>query len=162
LVRPTINSRKHIGQFSTTAVAGLAINKVLLADSRQSPNTALADQVQVGAIIKAVYLEFWILSDDNAISSTTLNLQKKPSGASNMTFNDSILLQNYNGKNDVFYITQGLTGDNGTNPTPFIRGWFKIPKGKQRMAFGEQLVLNISAITNGISFCGFFLYKEYY
>ncbi len=157
-----INSRKHIVQIPIATVASTALAKILLAESVQDVDQTIASDVQVGATVKAVYIELWLLAEGTATSSVNVNFQKKPSGAGNMTATQAGALHTFAGKNDVFYITQGVAGDENTNPVSFLRGWFKIPKGKQRMAFGEQLVLNITALAIATQFCGVVIYKEYF
>ena len=157
-----INSRKHLVQITPTTATIGTISKILIAEAKQDVTGTDPNDVQVGALVKAVWVEIWVLGIDNQPSSTTVNFHKKPPGAANMSYSNSIALHTYSGKNDVFYVTQGLVGDANTNPVPFFRGWIKVPKGKQRMALGDQLVVNISGISNGVEFCGVFIFKEYY
>jgi len=43
-----------------------------------------------------------------------------------------------------------------------MRGWYKIPKTKQRFGLGDRLVLQIASQgTDALDFCGFATYKEY-
>ncbi len=121
----------------------------------------ISNEVEEGATIKAVYVEMWITSDDVTQSSFTITLEKIPAGAGAMTYAESITLQSYPNKKNIFYKTMGLVAPKLEPPLPIIRQWFKIPKGKQRFGLGDTLRLNISGITDGINFCGFYTYKEY-
>jgi len=78
-----------------------------------------------------------------------------------MNYANSIALDSYVNKKNILYTTMGLVGPNDEQPLPIIRQWFKIPKGKQRMGSNDTIKLNISAITNGLNYCGFSTNKEY-
>ncbi len=159
-MRPRVNTRKHIVQFSLGSTASGAITKLKLAESVAAP--AATDEVVVGSIISAMYIEMWITSDDAAAGTTIATFQKKPPGAGNMTAAQSALLNDYDGKSSVLETHMGLLGPNVQVPIPVFKHWVKIPKGKQRMELGAQLVLNLHGQSNGLSFCGFVIYKEQY
>ena len=162
MVRPTITSEKHINQSSQQTLTGPGtIVAVNLATAKHAVDPASANDVPVGATIKAVYVELWILAEGNAIGATTVTVEKLISGSGSMSFGNSSALHNYDNKNNIFYSTQGIMGEANTNPTPFVRQWIKIPKGKQRWSLGDKLVINISAITSDITFCGLYIYKAY-
>lgn len=121
----------------------------------------MATEVEVGAVVKAVYVEIWVTSDDTAQSSLSASVEKVPRLTDLMTFAESQGVHDYFNKNNIFYITQGLVTPNIQSGVPFLRGWFKIPKGKQRMDKESAIVLNLSAITNGLTVCGVFIFKDY-
>ena len=159
-MRPRVNTDKHIVQFSLGATASGAITKLKLAESVAAP--AAADECRIGSIITAIYIEMWITSDDAAAGTAICTFQKKPPGAANMSTADSAALNAYVGKSTVFETHMGLLGPNVQVPIPVFKHWLKIPKGKQRMELGAQLVLNLHGQSNGLSFCGFVIYKEQY
>ncbi len=164
MARPTINSRKHIIQFSPIVVAAGGINPITLAEAVQDLGVGTtANKVAVGSVIKAIWVELWALSDTaTAVGSTNITIEKLPSGLADMSFGNSQAIFVYPNKNNIFYMTQGLVGEeNGGTPIPFLRQWIKIPKGKQRMSLGDKLKLNVAGIT-GISFCTINIYKEYF
>ncbi len=162
-MKPIIQSRKHYIQVNLTTETTLAtINaeQIILAVAPSAVNTA--KEVETGSIVKAVYVEMWLTSDDTAGSSFVMSLEKVDGGVpAAMTYTQSIDLENYVNKKNILYTTMGLVGPNDEQPLPLIRQWFKIPKGKQRFGLGDTFRLNISAITNGLTWCGFFTYKEY-
>ncbi len=162
-MRPPIQSEKHIVQVTPTTVAASAIGKILVLEAKQLADvtTAPAD-VRAGAIVKAVYLEFWATSDDATQSSLIWCVYKKPTGAGNMTFAQLNALNAFDGKQNVLLTGQGLVAPNTQLPTPIFRGWVKIPKGKQRMGLGDQLNVNVAGIANGGTFCGLAIYKAYF
>ncbi len=162
-MRPPINSEKHIVQVTPTTVAAAAIGKILVLDAKQLPDvTLVASDVRAGAVVKAVYLEFWATSDDSTQSSLIWCFYKKPQGAANMTFAQLNALHTFDGKNKVLLTGQGLVSASGGLPTPIFRGWVKIPKGMQRMANGDQLNVNVAGIANGGTFCGLAIFKAYF
>ena len=159
-MRAPIHSKKHYIQKSLTTVVGGAINITQLAVATDVPGGADFD-VLTGAIIKAVYVEMWVRSTEASPGTVLVSLIKTPD-LQTVTFADQTALNDYANKKNVFYHTQGLSNDNNADAIPFVRQWFKIPKGKQRFGLGDQLRLCISsqaAIDNVI--CGFATYKEY-
>ncbi len=104
----------------------------------------------------------WLLAGSQQPGSFQLTLEKISSNAPDMTHNDSTLLHDYGNKKNILYTTQGLVGDANTNPSPLLRQWFKIPKGKQRFGLGDKLNLNLSSFAENITSCGVIIYKEYY
>jgi len=162
-LRAPITSVKHYVQLSLANVALGAISKVAIADAVDVQNIAAVSEVREGSVIKAVYVELWVTSDDATQSSGTVTLEKKPAQTPAMTAGQSSALMTYPNKKNILYTTQGLFASKTVgNPIPIMRGWFKIPKGKQRFGFDDQLVLNLHAVSDGLNFCGFFVYKEYY
>ena len=161
-MRPRVHTEKHIVQRSLFAIVTGTISNIALARSVSTPAAASILDVREGCIITAVYVEMWVTSDDNAAGTVITTLEKVPSNAPSMTAADSADLNGYQNKNNILYTQMGLIPNNDTYPMVVIRGWFKIPKGKQRFALGDELVLNVHAQSNGISACGTILYKEQY
>ncbi len=116
-------------------------------------------EVATGSVLKAIYVELWLTSDDTSGSSFAVSLEKLPGSSVAMGYAKSIALDTYQNRKNIFYLTQGLVGPNDEQPIPVMRGWFKIPKGKQRMGENDKWNLNISAISNGLTWCGFALAK---
>ncbi len=160
-MRATVNSNKHYVQEPLTAIASGANANVLVAQSVEATLANQAFEVRSGSVIKAVYLEFWVKDDSNVQGNVLLSFLKT-TDLQSPTSTDMITLHNYTNKKNVFYHTQGLTNNDTSNAIPFIRGWYKIPKGKQRMGLGDSLFVAITAQTSGQVYCGFATYKEYY
>ena len=156
-----INSRKHIVQLSPTTIAFGAIRNQQIVSAVDTADSSVAIEVDVGASVKAVFVELWVTSDDTAQSSAIITLEKVPRVTDLMTFAEAGGLHDYFNKNNIYYITQGITTPNVQSAVPFLRGWFKIPKGKQRMDKESAIVLNIAALTNGLTVCGTMVYKSY-
>jgi len=160
-MKPIVQSTKHYVQQSRSQVATVAITNIDISHAVVMASNNLVDEVLEGSLIKAVYVEMWILDTSND-GSFVLTLEKVNGGMPAMTFASINALGFYANKKNVFYTTQGLSPNNGVgNPIPIIRQWFKIPKGKQRQGLGDKLVLNIANNgLNDLEFCGFFTYKE--
>ncbi len=159
MVRPTINSEKHIIQQSVETVVFGNRKIVEIADATASPT--LNQDVRIGSEIKAVFLEYWLNGTGAQQTSQVAMFLKVPADAPIATtdLND---LHKYANKKNIFYTTQGLVGDSNSNPIPIIRQWIKIPKGKQRMGQGDKLIFAIIGLTADVDICGLSVYKEYF
>ncbi len=164
-MRAPINSNKHYVHQTLSTIASGAITGRSVINSVVAPATASADEVRQGAIVKAVYIEIWLLGGEASGTNTqfTVALEKRPNGAPAMTAANIVNLGAYPNKSNVLYVTNGVLGSDqgGQGSVPVLRSWFKIPKGKQRMALSDRVVCNISAVTNELILCGLFIYKEY-
>ncbi len=159
-----INTNKHfISQTIATITSGSISNKVVI-DAVVAPAASNTTDVTEGAVIKAVYIEFWLASKGAGGEPAMFNLtvERLNADATAMTFTNSVNLQSYANKKNILYTTQGIIGSFNAGPTtPIIRNWIAIPKGKQRFGFQDKLMLNISATAQAIYNCGIFIYKEY-
>ncbi len=159
-MRPPIVSRKHYVQVSlATVLAGASLATRLV--FAVVPNAVDQEfEVAEGAIVKAIYVEMWVRAGNTAPGSTLVTVVKTKDGQT-PTFADMTALHDYNNKANVFYHTQGLTNDQDADAIPFVRQWIKIPKGKQRMAFGDSWWVMVSAQAIDNIICGFATYKSY-
>ncbi len=163
MVRATVNSTKHYVQQSLASVLGSAILDIGIATAVNAPSANTAAEVREGCIIKAVFIEMWIRGSELSPGSVLVSFYKRSGGDTAMTAVEQASLFTYDNKKNIFYHTQGLTNDTDADAIPFIRQWFKIPKGKQRFGLNDKLSLSIfaqGAIDQVI--CGFFVYKEYF
>ncbi len=161
-MRPTINTEKHMVQFSLGAVGSGALSALVIAVGTQTPTPAVATHVREGGKISAVYIEMWASSDDATSGTCIATLERAPGGLGLMTAADSAALDAYDNKKNVLHTFMGLTPSNIQYPMAILKGWFKIPKGKQRFGIGDVLRLNLHGQSNGLAFCGFAVYKEQY
>ncbi len=159
-MRPVVNTEKHIIQNSFFTVASGALTSIVISQAVAAPTSR--EHVREGAKISAIYLEYWITTDDGVIGTTITTMEKRPAGAAVMTAAQSALLNDYLNKKNVFYTQMGLTPPNVMYPMSTIKGWFKVPKSKQRQGLGDKIVINFHGQSNGINVCGFALYKEQY
>ncbi len=161
-MRPPIHSVKHYLQQSLATVAGGLLVNFTIAKARAVQSITNNEDVVEGAVIKAVFVEMWVRSTELSPGTVLVSLVKVPGIGAAPIFADVVNLNDYDNKKNVLYHTQGLTNENSTSAVPFVRQWFKIPKGKQRFGLDDRLILSIAsqaAIDNVI--CGFATYKEY-
>ncbi len=162
-MRPVVNTEKHYIQVSLSSIASGALLATKLIEAEQTPAAAAPEEVREGAKISAVYIEMWIQTDDAALGSSIITIEKLSGAAdSNMAAGDSAALNSYDNKKNIFYTQMGLTPNNVTYPTMVVKGWFKIPKSKQRFGLQDRLMLNVHAQSNGLTICGFATFKEQY
>ncbi len=161
-MKAPIHSTKHYVQTSLTTVAASSIDTTVLISAVATPDKNIVSEVEEGAIVKAIFIERWILGASAGATQIT-TLAKFPSGQTPFSTTEMAALGSADNKKNVFYTTQGLSSNDGiAGPIPIIRQWFKIPKGKQRFGLGDTLELQTfsqAAVANDI--CGFALYKEY-
>ncbi len=161
-MRPTVHTEKHIVQLSLAAIASGASLNFLVIESKQAPVAATAADVREGAIVSAIYVEMWGTSDDTAAGSTVHALERRPSGRAAASAAQMGSLNAYDNKKNILHIGMGLIGPNTQYPANLVKGWFKIPKGKQRFGIGDKMSFNMLAQSNGMAVCGFAIYKEQY
>ncbi len=163
MVRPQVNSSKHYIQKSLSTITGGAIDVDTLAKGVAVNDLNLNTEVREGSIIKAIYLEYWLRSSSTAPATMLITLYKKSGGDTNMTTAESADLTAYDNKKNIFYHTQGLLNDQDANAIAFLRGWFKIPKSKQRFGLNDDLQIAFhEQSTVDAVICGFATYKEYF
>ncbi len=81
-----------------------------------------------------------------------------------MTTAQMAALHDYDNKKNILFTSQALSPIDESMMIPVMRGWYKIPKGKQRMGLGDQLKISIrnnNATAIDVNFCGLVIYKEY-
>ncbi len=160
-MRPIINSEKRISQvtLSSSLMGVVANNKIV--DCVQDPNLALASNVAPGTIVKAVYVEIWLLGAGQQPTTFTAMIYKTNSNAGSIDATEMTDVNAYTNKKNIFEMHQGIVGDANANPTPVFRNWIKIPKGKQRFGLGDVLRFSVKSITEDTEFCGLFIFKVY-
>ncbi len=163
-MRAPITSRKHIFQISQATVAQAAIVQSEFANALEGQRSQ-PSHVAEGAIIKACYIEFWLSQDSaSTVGSYTVILYKNPGNNAQVTSTQMAALHDYDNKKNILFTAQGLLTPNDGGQIPVLRGWYKIPKGKQRMGLGDALeivVRNNNATAIDINLCGLVVYKEY-
>lgn len=161
MVKPMVHSEKHIVQFSLANVVGGALSTLILANAVPVADKNIPSEIEEGSSVKAIYVEMWVTGDDSVQGSGIFTVEKLVSGPTAMTAAESGSLNSYSNKKNIFATHMGLVGPNTQVPQPIFREWIAIPKGKQRMGLDDFLVLNMHGQSDGITLCGFALYKEY-
>jgi len=162
-MKAIVNSVKHIAQGSLTTIDSGNILNVTIAKTVNAEPINPTDVV-VGSVIKAVFIEYWLLGSSAQPVVTTWTLEKVPNDGTPMTFLQNQELDKYSNKRNILKLGQGIVGDSNSNPIPVVREWVKIPKGKQRFAQGDALYFNVSSLgeaQNDLEICGVSVYKEY-
>ncbi len=161
-MKAPIVSRKHIVQHTQTNVTSGSVATQIECTSVHMQDVNANNEVVEGSVVKAIFLEYWIIGSTNE-GSFNLIVEKAQGLQANPSFTNMTTLDAYANKKNVLFISQGLVStDGGGNPTPVLRQWIKIPKGKQRMGFGDKIRVTIAAIgAETLTFCGFVVYKDY-
>ncbi len=163
-MRPVIKSKKHYVQISQATVSQAAAVGTAIVEAKEATST-VPSVTEEGAIVKSCYVEFWVSQDSaSVVGSYTVILLKNPGGSNNPTAADMAALHDYDNKKNILFTAQGLLTPNDGGQVPVLRGWYKIPKGKQRFGLGDKLqvfVRNNNATAIDINFCGLAVYKEY-
>ncbi len=145
------------------AVATGVLNARTFVHAVVAPATGNAEDVKEGSLVKAIFVEMWILSGGNTGTSSqfTLAIEKRPGNTPAMTAAQLVNLGAYNNKKNVLYMTQGVISGKDTNSIVVIRNWLKIPKGKQRFGLDDRIVVNFTPTGSTTQICGFVTFKEY-
>jgi len=125
-------------------------------------NPANAPHVRVGAVVKAIYVELWFQGEGMVTGTSIALIEKSISDLTDPTVVQMLDLDGYPNKKNVLWTHQGLSSDQNTNAVPVLRGWLKIPKGKQRFGLEDSLDIQMLAQVDGFNFCGLAIFKEYY
>ncbi len=163
-MKAPIHSKKHIFQISQSTVAQAAVANSSFIQAIEGAATSPI-HVEEGALVKACYVEFWVSQDSaSTVGSYTVILSKDPGGNAGTTSAQMAALHDYDNKKNILFTGQGLLTPNDGGQVPVMRGWYKIPRGKQRMGLGDVMRIslrnnNLTAID--INFCGLVLFKEY-
>ncbi len=162
LVAPIVTI-KHMTNHENAKVLTTAVRNIEIANAVPQQSVVSTTDVVEGSIIKAVYLELWLHSIASAGEDTKFQFvfEKVQGDATPITFTQMNTLMVYPNKKNIFYSSQGVLGDLTTPSIPIVRNWFKIPKGKQRMGQGDELVMTVSATAFDIDTCGLSIFKEY-
>ncbi len=161
-MRAPIHSIKHYVQKSLTTVLAGAVNVTNII--RAEPVDLVNDVFEVveGSIIKAVYVEMWIRTNDTSAGTFVMIIEKRPGiQPGEVSTTDMAALGDYENKKNVLYATQGLSNVTTNVATPIFKGWIKIPRSKQRFGLKDRLVMTVFAQALDQNICGFYTYKEY-
>ncbi len=159
-----IHSIKHYVHQTNDFVSSGSILSQDVVHAVVAPATGNAEDVTEGAIVKAVYLERWILNSGatDTFCTFTLMVEKMPGNGTPITAAQMLNLGAYPNKKNILYTTQGALASavDGAQGVPVIRNWVLIPKGKQRMGLDDEIVVTIHAL-GSVQICGITTYKEY-
>ncbi len=161
-MRPVVHSEKHYVQTSLSTIAAGAKLDITLIEAVQVLNKNLVSEIVEGAVVKAVYIELWVLGSTSGATQITA-LTKFEAGAAPFSVAQLAAIGTTGNKKNTLFVSQGLASNDGiANPINVMRGWYKIPKSKQRFGLLDTLELQIFAQgAAALDICGFATYKEY-
>ncbi len=163
-MRPIIQSKKHIFQIAQGTTAQAVTSSFVAIDAIEGAPSQ-PQHISEGAIVKACYVEMWVNQDSTSVTgSYQFVIAKDPGGNAGMTSGQMAALHDYDNKKNILFTAQGLLGPDDSGIVPIVRGWYKIPKGKQRFGLGDILRIslrnsNLTAVD--INHCGLVIFKEY-
>ncbi len=162
MVRPMVHSRKHFVQVSLQTVTASTIDTTDVVNAVALEDVNTVSEVPEGSTIKACYMEMWLRTQSTSPGSFVAVLYKNQGGAGNINTTEIAALGDYDNKKNVLQTWQGLLNDQDADAVAIARGWYKIPKSKQRFGLGDKLQFSVFAQgALDITQCGFFTYKEY-
>ncbi len=161
-----INSIKHYVHMANSTIASGAVRNQILVDAVTVASAgANAFDVTEGSLVKAVHMDYWVLNEGASGVNTQFIgiLEKVPTGQAGATAGELVNLGAYSNKKNILNSFQGNLGAtiDGVQSLPYMQGWFKIPKGKQRFGLGDSLVLSLLSTGVSVAICGLSTYKEY-
>ncbi len=160
-MKAPIVSRKHIVQHTITQVTTGTVTTLRECHGLAVQNVDAPNEVVEGSLLKAVFVELWIIGTFN-LGSYIVIVEKSPAGNPDPTFTEMSTLDAYENKKNILFTSQGLIAEDNQNPTPVLRQWIKIPKGKQRFGLQDKLKINIASLSaEDVQFCGMTIYKSY-
>jgi len=160
-MKPVIHSIKHLVQSPIDQITTGTAENIIIIQSVLQTSANLSNEVQEGAVVRAVFVEMWLENQSN-LGHAIVILEKVQDTQAGATFTEMGSLFTYGNKKNILFTHEGLTANDAIgNPVPVVRQWFKIPKGKQRFGLGDRLMLTISnPSSNDLNRCGLFIYKE--
>ncbi len=156
-----IVTEKHYQQNSVFTVAAGAVGTQDVVRAVKVLNKNLDFEVEEGNIVKAVYLEYWVSTNDTTPGSVIFTVEKLPAAAALPNSTTMADLGSYTNKKNILFTFMGLTNSISNTVIPVIKNWLLIPKGKQRFGLDDRLVLSWMSQTGTLKVCGFATFKEH-
>lgn len=155
-----IKSIKHYVHTVATGVAsGGLLSVTIVSAIARGQAIANSFEVQEGAVIKAVFCEYWIKAD-NPNFTVAAAIVKRPANVAGPTAANLATMGGYANKKNVLEFHQGLA-PSGDQVMALYRHWIKIPKGKQRFGLLDKLVVTLTFTGSAGDVCGFSTFKAY-
>lgn len=159
-----INSTKHfVPRTRFETVAGTVVEHVIVDSVALASVGATTADVQEGATIKAILVEFWMApASSTTPTQFTFIIYKLPSGVGGPSLTDMLNLMAWDNKKNILFTSQGVLGlDSAGGTIPLHRSWLKIPKGKQRFGLGDRFAWSFVTVDSTAQACSMNIYKEY-
>ncbi len=158
---PIINSVKNTKSFAVGLTGTVAV--VDIAKAKDAPVTTVADDVQRGCIIKAVWCSLDACGLAGTGVSNSFSAYVLKNVGANLTPPSAFSVGQSNEKKFIFKQWQSMIMRIQDGPNPYHwEGWIKIPKRYQRMGTDDILQLGVECTTAVTGLCaGLFIYKWY-
>ncbi len=160
-----INAVKHYVHRTNITVTSGAGSAHTVVDATVAPATSNAQDVKEGAVIKAVFLEYWLWGAGTTGLDTqfVFVIEKAPSNRASIGAAEMLNIGAYDNKKNILFVSQGVIGAgvDGNQAIPVHRAWVLLPKGKQRFGLSDRLVVSATTVGTSMQICGFATYKEY-
>ncbi len=158
-IKANIKTIKHIFHTPATTIASGAQLAITLVDTVvEGAARATAVDVEEGARIESVFVEYWI-QGVTAAKTATWCILKRPANVAGPTFAQMANLGGYPNKKNILNTGQGIAPTSG-NVMNIYKGWIRIPKGKQRFGIDDKLSMNVAAVGTNVILCGIVIFKE--
>ncbi len=158
---PIVSIKHYVARTNFKILTGAVNTTSIVSVVAKGAARALPSDVEEGAVVKAVHLEFWFQGADTGSTQFTMVVYKLPAGSAAPTSTNMLNLGSYLNKKNILYSTQGVLPDVTASTTiPVLREWLKIPKGKQRFGLGDALKVTFHSVGE-YQICGLATYKEY-
>ncbi len=161
MVRPMVHSTKHYVQPGLRTIVAGAAEAHVIAEGVAIADVTTNAEVAEGTSIKAIYVEHWIRAGSTSPGSYICAIYKNPPTGTTFTVAQMAALFDAENKKNILFTSQALTNDQDSSAISIVRGWIKIPKGKQRMGLGDRWIMSTSAVGVDAIVCGLEIYKEY-
>ena len=162
-IRPVIDSNKNVVSLTVGSVVA-SLNITDIADTQDSATLAVADDVERGCSIRAIWVEFWYRATATAVDtvSTTVDMYLMKNPGNNLTPPIAGTVGTSNEKKFVFKTWKGFTSAVSQGIVPYSwKGWIKIPKRYQRMGANDKWILVHTPQGVSGTLCVNFVYKWY-
>ncbi len=149
---------------SQFTIAQSAVDTQVVVISQEAVSTT-PSAIEVGAVVKAVWIEYWVgNASATVVGSYTFIVMKNPGGNAVATAANLAALHDYDNKKNILYTSQALTPPTDGGLIQICKQWIKIPKGKQRFGLGDRIDVvcrNNNSTAVDINGCGLAVFKEY-
>ncbi len=158
-LRP-VNRIKHVFDEQGGIVAGTTVN-VNLADTVDTPTTAVANAVETGSTINGIYLKVEINATSSAsLANAYMYVAKNPGNNLSMPNPNAVGVSD-NKKYVIHQEMVMLQQVTNSNPRTLFNGVIAIPRGYRRNGPDDLLLLKIQSPGVSLNYCVQCHYKEF-
>ncbi len=158
-LRP-VNRIKHVIDNQGGIAAGAQVN-IDLADTTDTPTTAVANSVETGCTINGIYLKVEVNATSSAALSNAYMLVAKNPGNNLAIPSPNNVGVNDNKKYVIHQEMVMLQQVTNSNPRTLFNGVIVIPRGYRRFGPDDLLLLKIQTPGVALNFCIQCHYKEF-